>query len=62
MFNYKEWYEKNREKQLLWQKNYYKENKKSINFRHGKHLAQKRLDNGCKVGKKTIEKYDLKVE
>ena len=23
---YKEWYEKNREKQLLWQKNYYKEN------------------------------------
>ena len=30
MFNYKEWYEKNREKQLLWQKNYYKENKEHV--------------------------------
>ena len=43
MFNYKEWYEKNREKQLLWQKNYYKENKEHVLDMH-KDWAKKNVD------------------
>ena len=43
MFNYKEWYEKNREKQLLWQKNYYKKNKEHLLEMH-KAWAQKKVD------------------
>ena len=43
MFNYKEWYEKNREKQLLWQKNYYKENKEHVLEMH-KAWAKKNVD------------------
>ena len=51
MFNYKEWYEKNREKQLLWQKNYYKENKEHVLEMH-KIWAQKNVDQGGSVWRK----------
>ena len=51
MFSYKEWYEKNREKQLLWQKNYYEENKEHVLEMH-KAWAQKNVDQGGSVWRK----------
>jgi len=43
MFSYKEWYEKNREKQLLWQKAYYEKNKEHVLEMH-KAWAKKNVD------------------
>ena len=43
MFNYKEWYEKNKEKQKIWQKNYYEKNKKHVLEMH-KNWAKRNVD------------------
>ena len=51
MFSYKEWYEKNRDKQLLWQKNYYEENKEHVLEMH-KIWAEKNVDQGGSVWRK----------
>ena len=48
MFSYKEWYEKNKEKQLLWQKNYYKKNKEHVLEMH-KAWAEKNVDQSGSV-------------
>jgi len=43
MFSYKEWYEKNRDKQLLWQKEYYEDHKEHVLKKH-RAWAQKNVD------------------
>ena len=51
MFNYKEWYEKNREKQLLWQKEYYEDHKEHILQMH-KNWAKRNVDQAGSVWRK----------
>jgi len=51
MFNYKEWYAKNREKQLQWQKEYYEDNKEHVLKMH-KAWAEKNVDQGGSVWRK----------
>ena len=51
MFNYKEWYEKNKEKQRLWSQNYYQKNKERIAQVH-KAWAQKNVDTGGSIWRK----------
>ena len=43
MFNYKEWYEKNKEKQKVWQHEYYQKNKEHILEMH-KDWAKRNVD------------------
>ena len=51
MFNYKEWYEKNKEKQRLWSQNYYQKNKERIAQVH-KAWAKKNVDEGGTIWRK----------
>ena len=48
---YRKWYEKNREKQLLWQKEYYEDHKEHVLKKH-KDWAQKNVDQGGSVWRK----------
>ena len=43
MFSYKEWYEKNKEKQKVWQREYYQKNKGHILEMH-KNWAKRNVD------------------
>ena len=43
MFSYKEWYAKNKEKQKIWQKEYYEDHKEHVLKMH-KIWAQKKVD------------------
>ena len=51
MFNYKKWYEKNKEKQKLWSRNYYQKHKERIAQVH-KTWAQKNVDTGGSIWRK----------
>ena len=51
MFNYKEWYEKNKEKQKIWSQKYYQKNKDRISQVH-KTWAQKNVDQGGTIWRK----------
>jgi hypothetical protein len=51
MFNYKDWYEKNKEKQKVWTRNYYKKHKERIAQVH-KAWAKKNVDQGGSIWRK----------
>ena len=59
MFNYKEWYEKNKEKQRLWSQNYYQKNKERIAQVH-KAWAQKNVDTGGSIWRKYNKRKRIK--
>ena len=51
MFNYKEWYEKTKEKRKAWEKGYYQKNKTHILEMH-KTWAQKNVDQAGSIWRK----------
>ena len=51
MFNYKEWYEKTKEKRKAWEKEYYQKNKAHILEMH-KTWAQKNVDQAGSIWRK----------
>ena len=51
MFNYKEWYEKNKEKQKIWQQEYYQKHKAHILEVH-KAWAKKNVDQAGSIWRK----------
>jgi len=51
MFNYKEWYEKTKEKRQAWNKEYYQKHKEHILQVH-KTWAQKNVDTGGSIWRK----------
>jgi hypothetical protein len=51
MFNYKEWYEKTKEKRKVWEKEYYQKNKERIAQVH-KAWAKKNVDQGGTIWRK----------
>jgi len=50
-YYYKEWYEKNKEKQKIWSQKYYQKNKDRISQVH-KTWAQKNVDQGGSIWRK----------
>ena len=59
MFNYKEWYEKNKEKQKIWQQEYYQKHKAHILEMH-KAWAQKKVDQGGSIWRKYNKRKRIK--
>ena len=59
MFNYKEWYEKNKEKQKVWQQEYYEDHKEHILQMH-KNWAKRNVDQAGSVWRKYGRRRRLK--
>ena len=59
MFNYKEWYEKNKEKQKVWQHDYYQKYKEHILEMH-KDWAKKNVDKGGSIRRKYSRRKRLR--
>ena len=59
MFNYKEWYEKTKEKRKVWEKEYYHKHKAHILEMH-KAWAQKNVDTGGSIWRKYNQRKRIK--
>ena len=59
MFNYKEWYEKTKEKRKVWEKEYYQKNKTHILEMH-KTWAKKNVDQGGSIWRKYNKRKRIK--
>ena len=59
MFNYKEWYEKTKEKRKVWEKEYYQKHQAHILEMH-KAWAQKKVDQGGSIWRKYNKRKRIK--